>query len=50
MGWLIPVDKAAEFEQAFISQKESENEEWDDRFCWAEWENEENPVLKFVFY
>ena len=48
-GWLIPLEKADEFEKEF---KASGNgpKGWDEFFCWAEWEDEENPKINFVWY
>ena len=46
MGWLIPFEKQEEFEKEF---NESEiSEKWDDYFCFAIWENKNNPVIKFT--
>ena len=49
MGWLIPESDAAEFEPYFLVGDDVP-EKWKDTFCWAEWENENAPILHFVFY
>ena len=46
MGWLIPFEKQEEFEKEFNEGEISEK--WDDYFCFAIWENENNPVIKFT--
>ena len=48
-GWLVPREKAKEFEKEYM-KKWGDPEGWDDYFCWAEWENEENPKISFVWY
>ena len=47
-GWLVPVEKAEEFEKEYL--KGGDPEGWYDYFCWEEWEDEENPKIKFVWY
>ena len=48
-GWLIPVEKAEEFNKEYM-KKQGDPEGWYDYFCWEEWENEENPRISFVWY
>ncbi len=48
-GWLIPTEKADEFEKEYMKIHD-DPEGWYDYFCWAEWENEENPKITFVWY
>ncbi len=48
-GWLIPLEKADEFEREFKNNWDGP-EGWDEFFCWAEWEDEENPKISFVWY
>ena len=51
-GWLIPAEKAEEFNKKYMDwQEDSEDlEDWDDCFCWEEWEDKENPKISFVWY
>ncbi len=49
MGWLIPSERADEFEQLFLSGEDIP-EEWENLFCWAEWVNAESPEIAFNFY
>lgn len=44
-GWLIPVEKAVDFEKEYI--KGGDPEGWYDYFCWMKWENEDNPKISF---
>ena len=45
MGWLIPNDKADEFEKAW---KENDvSDDWSDFYVWANWENHNSPIVKF---
>ena len=46
MGWLIPYEKADEFEQLWL--KNESNEEWDEFFCFAVWEFENSLIIKFT--
>ena len=48
-GWLIPMEKAEEFNEKYMKRQEGQ-EDWDDYFCWEEWEDEENPKISFVWY
>lgn len=48
-GWLIPIEKAEEFEKEYLKYND-DLEEWEEYFCWEEWENEENPRISFVWY
>lgn len=49
-GWLIPEEKAREFERLFNGGLE-EDEIWDDFFCFAEWvENDGKVEIKFNMY
>lgn len=36
MGWLVPTDKASEFEQVW--EKDNVDDTWTDFFVWAIWE------------
>ena len=45
-GWLIPISKEKEFESIWL--EDNVTEEWDDFFCFAVWENENNPIIKFT--
>lgn len=45
MGWLIPKDKASEFEKVWEAGDVSDD--WSDFFVWAMWENADNPTIKF---
>ena len=44
-GWLIPIEKAVDFEKEYI--KGGDPEGWYDYFCWMKWENENNPKIIF---
>ncbi|MDD6298603.1 hypothetical protein [Hornefia butyriciproducens] len=35
-GWLVPIEKAYEFEKQFI-KRDIDNEKWDDFFSFARW-------------
>ena len=48
-GWLIPLEKADEFEKEFKKDWDGPKG-WDEYFCWAEWKNEESPKNSFVWY
>lgn len=49
-GWLIPEEKAREFERLFNARLE-EDEIWEDFFCFAEWiENNGKIEIKFNAY
>ena len=45
-GWLIPISKEKEFESIWL--EDNVTEKWDDFFCFAVWENENNPIIKFT--
>ena len=46
-GWLIPEEKASEFDKIWREWKE--NDEWVDFFCWVEWSRNGNSVdVSFV--
>ena len=47
-GWLIPFEKADDFERIF--KKDGNTDNWDDYYCFAIWENEKNPTIKFKWY
>ena len=47
-GWLIPLKKAEIFEKEYLMGGDPEG--WDEFFCWEEWEDEEKPKIKFVWY
>ena len=50
-GWLIPIEKAKEFEKEYL--KGGDPEGWYDYFYNMEWEDEENPKISFehvIFY
>ena len=44
-GWLIPFGLADEFEKEYLKHND-DLEEWEEYFCWIEWENENNPRVK----
>ena len=46
MGWLIPKEKEKYFELEFNKNKVSEK--WDEYLCFAVWENERQPIIKFT--
>lgn len=46
MGWLIPKDRISKFEP--IWKTNDVPDEWTDFFCWAKWENANNPKITFV--
>lgn len=41
-GWLIPDEKAEEFEKVFNEYQEGE--QWDDFFCFAEWKKDKDEI------
>ena len=45
MGWLIPGEKASAFEKEWENNDVSDD--WSKFFCWAVWENVNNPTIKF---
>ena len=46
MGWLVPTDKANEFEQ--IWKKSNVGDEWSDFFVWAVWKRDGDKIeIKF---
>ena len=45
MGWLIPKDKADDFEKEWETGDVSDD--WSDFFTWAIWEDADNPTIKF---
>ena len=48
-GWLIPADRADEFEKDWqISDSSEHLKKWDDYFLWAEWK-EQNGVISIQF-
>ena len=44
-GWLIPLEKADNFEKEYLKNY-NDLEDWEEYFCWVEWENENNPKVK----
>jgi len=48
MGWLIPKDKAAVFEEEWLTGDVSDD--WSDYFVFAVWVNKHNPSIDFEFY
>ncbi len=49
MGWLVPNDKAEEFERLWMEKKETDD--WTDFFRWAEWNlNGETVEVRFADY
>lgn len=48
-GWLIPMEKADEFEKEWnVDNSGSHLEKWSDYFTWAEW-SEQNGVISVQF-
>ena len=48
-GWLVPIDKANEFEPEWLV--DDIDEKWLDYFCFAEWEYQDKVVtIEFKFY
>ena len=45
MGWLIPESKLSEFEKEWKSGDVSDD--WSDFFCWAVYDNTDDPVISF---
>ena len=45
MGWLVPKEKAPDFEKEWNEGDVSD--EWSEFFVWAIWENSENPTINF---
>ena len=45
MGWLIPKDKANDFEQEWEAWDVSDD--WSEFFAWAIWDNADNPQIQF---
>ena len=43
-GWLIPFGLADEFEKEYLKHND-DLEEWEEYFCWIEWENENSPKI-----
>lgn len=41
-GWLIPKSKVANFETLW--EKNKENDEWVDFFCWVKWRKKEDKI------
>jgi hypothetical protein len=46
MGWLIPEEKLSDFEKEW--NKGDVSDDWSDFYCWAIWENAENPKISFT--
>ena len=46
MGWLIPCEKAEEFERGWLNN--NVDEKWDDFFCFAVWKIENILVIEFT--
>ncbi len=49
-GWLIPIEKASEFEKLWESWNVDGNEAWDQYYCFAEWTNNGDIHIEFRFY
>ena len=48
-GWLIPIDKAKEFEKQWLNHETLDK--WVDNICWAEWEESNGKItVSFNFY
>ena len=47
-GWLVPNEKVEKFEKLYLQWSNMPG--WDEFYCWAEWEDEENPKISFVWY
>lgn len=48
-GWLIPIDKADEFEKEWL--KDNVSDKWLDFIIWAEWRNKNGHIsVEFVSY
>lgn len=45
MGWLIPLEKVAEFEQLW--KDDDVSDDWTDFFVWAVWNNDKELTVKF---
>lgn len=45
MGWLIPKEKASEFES--IWKRNDVSDDWSVFFGFATWENRDDPIIKF---
>ena len=45
MGWLIPKEKVPAFEKEWETNDVSDD--WSDFFCWAIWDNANDPTIKF---
>ena len=43
-GWLIPFEQADKFEKEYLKGY-GDLEDWEEYFCWIEWENENNPEI-----
>ena len=48
-GWLIPSNKAPEFEKEYFKGGDPKDH-WYDYYCFAVWENEKNPIIRFKWY
>lgn len=49
-GWLIPVEKASEFEELWKNWNEDTPGDWDQYYCFAEWTNNGDIHIEFRFY
>ncbi|MCI8387033.1 MAG: hypothetical protein HFE63_01020 [Clostridiales bacterium] len=47
-GWLIPKDRADEFNQKFI-EYDSDLDDWDDFFAFAEWKRSSNDIIIDIY-